>query len=147
MREHSSQNNESTTETLMRMISDDPKVTFVCHAGSCDEAIKLVKARRKHKKKGESIKTDEKRDMPHDRAQYAKEIVLGSSLGNGEFLLNVMWVNKEVKHYHKLHPEILGVDVTHGANSEKRGLHRGCSKSIDLRNLPHVNSFMPSEQA
>ena len=104
MRKHSSQHNESTAETLTRVISDDPNVSFVCCAGSYDEANQLVKVCRKRKKKGKSTKTDEKRGMPHDHAQCVKEIVLGVSLGNGEFLLNVTWVNEEVKHHHELHP-------------------------------------------
>ena len=48
-------------------------------------------------KRGVPINTDEKRDIPQDHAQCVKEIVLGLSLGNREFLLNAMWVNEQVK--------------------------------------------------
>ena len=43
------------------------------------------------------MKTDNKIDISIEHAQYVKEIVLGLSLGNGEFLLNAMFVTEEAK--------------------------------------------------
>jgi len=58
-----------------------------------------------------------------------------------------MWLDETAKRYHRLYPEILGVDVTFRTNAEKRGLYRGCSKAIDMRNLPNIFAFIPSNQA
>ena len=66
------------------------------------------------------MKTDEKIDICTEHAQCVKEIVLGLSLGNGEFLLNVMFVTEEAKEHHKLCPEALGFDVAFRTNAEKR---------------------------
>ena len=52
----------------MRVISDDHQITYVCYTGSYYQANQLVKVRRKRKKKGVPIKTDEKRDLSQDDA-------------------------------------------------------------------------------
>ena len=81
----------------MQLLTDDPDVTFLCYTSSYDIAKKLVRVRRKRKKKGLPMKTDNKIDISIEHAQYVKEIVLGLSLGNGEFLLNAMFVTEEAK--------------------------------------------------
>ena len=57
-----------------------------------------------------------------------KEIILGLSLGNGKFLINIMWLDETAKRYYCLYPEILGTDATFRTNTEIRGLYCGCSK-------------------
>ena len=122
-------------------------MSFVCFTGSYDETKQLVKVRRKYKKKGAPIQTDLKTNLSEGHENYVKEVVIGLSLGKGEFVICVMWVKDVAKRDHRLHPEVLGFDVTFGTNAKKRGLHRGFSKSPDLRNLPNVNAFMSSTQA
>ena len=131
----------------MRMLTEEETMPFVCHAGSCDEAHKLVRVRRKRQSKGKIMTIEQKNNMSEEHKRFVTEIVLGLSLGNGEFLINVMWLDETAKRHHRLYPEVLGVDVTFRTNAEKRGLCRGCSIAIDLRNLPNVCAHAPSNQA
>ena len=91
--------------------------------------------------------TDDKMSRNKDHENCVKDIVHALDVGNGEFLIAVAWIDDVAKHFHRLHPEILGFDVKFRTNAEKRGSYRGCSKTIDLRNLPNFLSFMPCEQA
>ena len=75
------------------------------------------------------------------------DIVNASSLGNGEFLIDIAWTDETAKHHHRLCPEMLGFDAQERTNAEKRGLCRGCSISTDGCNLSNFMSFIPSEQA
>ena len=147
MRKCVSNATETTAETLMRTLTEDETMSFVCHTGSCDEAKKLVRVRRKRQSKGQNMTIEEKNNISEEHKTFVTEIVLGLSLGNGEFLTNVMWLDETAKRYHRLCPEVLGVDVTFRTNAEKRGLHRGCSIAIDLRNVPNVLAHAPSNQA
>ena len=65
-------------------------MSFVCCTSSCEEAKKLVKVRRKHKKKGVHIQTDIKTNLSDDYEKNVKEVALGLSLGKGEFMLCAM---------------------------------------------------------
>ena len=131
---------------MIRLLDKDESISYVCYTGSYNEAKKLVKVHRKSKKKGNMIDAAET-NVSAAHEKFAKEVVLGLSLGNGEFLINVMWVDELAKRYHRLYPKVLGADVAFGTNAEKRGLHRGCSKTIDDRNIPNIYCFMPSNQA
>ena len=74
-----------------------------------------------------------------------KSVVEGLSIGDGEFLIAVIWITARGRHYHSLYPFANGYDVKYRTNSEKRPLIRGCAKHPDGRNLPTVNGFLPSE--
>ena len=58
-----------------------------------------------------------------------------------------MWLDETAKRCYRLCTEILGVDVTFRTNAEKRGLHCGCNKAIDLCNLPNMLAYIPSNQS
>ena len=53
-RDHKSSSTDSTAETLTRMPSEDETMSFVCHAGSHDDAQQLMRVHRKRKSKGEN---------------------------------------------------------------------------------------------
>ena len=147
MRKHGVSINESTAETLFRLLDNDDAQSCVCCTGSYDEAKELVRVRLKRKKKGETPVADDKASRNEDHENHVKDIVHALAIGNGEFLIDVAWIDDLAKHCHRQCPEILGFDLKFRTNAEKRGLHRGCSKTIDLRNLPNFTSFMPCEQA
>lgn len=77
---------------------------------------------------------------------YIKSVIEGLNLGDGEFLLAVAWVTVDARHFHSMYPDVLGIDVVFGTNTEKRPLIRGTGKSSSNKNLPIINAFLPSEQ-
>ena len=147
IRRYDSNLNESTAETLIRLLNEDESITHLSCAGSYDQAQQLVRVRKKRKSKGNKVDQEGNCNVSNDHKRFVKEIILGLSLGNNKFLINAMWIDEKAKRYHCLYPDILGVDVNFRTNAEKRGLLRGCSKAIDNRNLPNIFSFMPSSQA
>jgi len=42
---------------------------------------------------------------------------------------------------------VLGMDTTNGTNNEKRGLQKIVGKTMDNKNVPIMDVFVPSEQA
>ncbi len=73
-------------------------------------------------------------------------IIEGLTMGDGQILLAIMWITKDAKRYHSKFPHVLGLDVTFGTNAEKRPLFRASGKTSNNKNVPHVNSFIPSQQ-
>ena len=77
---------------------------------------------------------------------YVKAVVNALSLGDDEILLAIAWATAEGRLYHIKYPQVLGIDVKYGTNSERRPLARGVGKTGNERNFTPVNSYMPSEQ-
>ena len=147
MRKYGVAGKESTAETSLRILDNDDSQSYICCTGSYDQAKQLVRVRRKRKKNNTKPTIDEKKCAQKEHERYAMDIANALSLGNGKFLIAIAWLDESAKHYHKLHPEVLGFDVQFRTNSEKRGLYRGCSMSADGRNLPNLLSFIPSVQS
>jgi hypothetical protein len=78
--------------------------------------------------------------------QYIQSVIEGLSLGDGQFLLAVVFVTADEVRYHSMFPSVLGVDVVFGTNQEKRPHMRGTCKSSDNKNVPVFNAFLPSQQ-
>ena len=55
-------------------------------------------------------------------------------------------MTEEGRHFHRLFPHVLGMDVVFGTNNEKRPHLRGTGKSFANKNLPLINAFLPSQQ-
>ena len=83
----------------------------------------------------------------HDQGKaFIRALIKGLSIKDGTILLALMWVTKTGKLYHRKFPHVLGLDVTHGTNAEKRGLFRASGKTSSNRNFPLINAYIPSEQ-
>lgn len=85
-------------------------------------------------------------DAHAEAKSYVKGIIEGLTMGDGQILLAIMWITKDAKRYHSKFPHVLGLDVTFGTNAEKRPLFRASGKTSNNKNVPHVNSFIPSQQ-
>ncbi len=85
-------------------------------------------------------------DVTAEAKLFIKSLVEGLTLKDGSILLAIMWVTKEGRSYHFKFPHVLGMDVTFGTNAERRPLFRSSFKTANNKNIPHVNSFIPSEQ-
>ena len=85
-------------------------------------------------------------DVSQDAKSFVKSLISQLTTGDGTILLAVMWVTDDGKLYHKKFPHVLGCDVTFGTNAEKRPLFRASGKTMDNKNIPHVNAFAPSQQ-
>ena len=55
---------------------------------------------------------DEKNNLASGNQRFAKDDFLGFSLGNGEFLINTMWIDEKSKRHNRLCHEMLGIDAT-----------------------------------
>ena len=78
-----------------------------------------MRVRRKRQSKVKYLTIEEKNNISEEHKRFVIELVLGLSLGNGEFLINVMWLDETAKRYHRLYSEVLGVDITFQTNAEK----------------------------
>ena len=79
---------------------------------------------------------------------YAASIIRALSINeNSELLLCCCWMSKDQLRYFDLYPTVLGMDVTHGTNSEKRPLFRGVVISPNKKITTVVNGYLPSEGA
>lgn len=121
-------------------------MSHMCCTGSYDKAQQLVQVCRKRKSKEKNMTIEEKNNLSEEHKRFAKEIMSSSSIGNGEFLINVMWLDETTKRYHWLYLEILGIDVGFRTNAERCSLHCRCSKAIDSLNLLNIFSCAPLNQ-
>ena len=85
-------------------------------------------------------------DIHNDGKAFIKDLIKGLTLKDGTVLLAVMWVTKSGKLYHRKFPYVLGLDVTFGTNSEKRGLFRVSGKTSNNNNIPIISAYIPSER-
>ena len=85
-------------------------------------------------------------DVSTEAESFVKNLITQLTTGDGTILLAVMWITDDGKLYHKKFPHILGCDVTFGTNAEKRPLFRASGKTMNNKNIPHINAFIPSEQ-
>ena len=85
-------------------------------------------------------------DVSQDAKSFVKHLITQLTTGDGTILLAVMWITDDGKLYHKKFPHVLGCDVTFGTNAEKRPLFRASGKTMDNKNIPHINAFVPSQQ-
>ena len=93
VRKHNVISDESNAKTLIRLSSDDDRMPCESFIGSYNEATKLVRVCRKLKSKGNKLLIDDKNNLESEYQRFVKEVVLGLSLGNGEFLINTMWID------------------------------------------------------
>ena len=84
---------ESNAETLIRLLSEHDTMSCVLCTRRCDESTKLVRARRKRKRKVNKLLIDEKHNLESEHQRFVKDVVLGLSIGNGEFLIRTMWID------------------------------------------------------
>ena len=90
LRKYQTNSKESAAKSLTWLLTKDDAISYVMHAGSCDEASQLVKIHRKRKSKGKKIVESDITNAIIEHQKFVKEVVLGLSLGNGEFLISVM---------------------------------------------------------
>ena len=88
----------------------------------------------------------ELKELSTSAQQYIQSVIEGLSLGDGHFLLAVVFVTADEVRYHSMFPSVLGVDVVFGTNQERRPHMRGTCKSSDNKNIPLFNAFLPSQQ-
>lgn len=103
---------------------------------------------RKKSKSSKSVQAESDIEkLSESSKKYIKAVIEGLDLGNGEFLLAVAWATADGRRFHQMYPDVLGLDVVFGTNTEKRPMMRGVGKSTSNRNLPVVNAYFPSQQA
>ena len=121
---------------------------------SFDQATNLVRVRtrkstfKRRKKKSTHIGFEEFEEVcdDADTKRFVKAIAEALKIGDGQVLLGVGWSTKESQQYFRKYPYVLGFDVKYGSNNERRPLFRVVSKTIQNRNVPLVNCFLPSQQ-
>ena len=119
IRKHQTRDNESAVKTLVRLLTEDDTISYASCTGSYDEAKQLVKVRKKRKSKGKKFNNELNNNISLEHENFVKDVVLGLSLRNREFLISVMWVDEIAKWYHKLCPDALGADVAYRNNTDK----------------------------
>ena len=85
-------------------------------------------------------------DVSPDAKSFVKSLIQQLTTGDGTILLAVMFISEEGRKYHVKFPHVLGCDVTFGTNAEKRPLFRASCKTMDNKNIPIINAFVPSQQ-
>lgn len=85
-------------------------------------------------------------DVSADAKSFVKSLIQQLTTGDGTILLAVMFISEEGRKYHIKFPHVLGCDVTFGTNAEKRPLFRASCKTMDNKNIPNINAFVPSQQ-
>ena len=81
----------------------------------------------------------------NETVSYVRALVKCLKLGDDEILLALGFATKESRLYHQKFPEVLGFDVKHGTNNERRPLFRLVGKTADNKNVPFMNVYLPSE--
>lgn len=76
---------------------------------------------------------------------YVRALVKCLQLGDDEILLALGFATRESRLYHQKFPEVLGFDVKHGTNNERRPLFRLVGKTANNKNVPFMNVYLPSE--
>ena len=118
VRKQGSNDDETTAEILMRMLISDDGTDHVSYAASWNEALDLVKVRKQRK----NVKNATEQDvdsMPGDAKSFVKSVINVPQLKEGSTLITIVWVSKIARHYHLLHPQVLGVDTKKKVNAKK----------------------------
>ena len=77
---------------------------------------------------------------------YVKAVVESLKLKDGRVLLAVIWATAEGRLGHTRYPYVIGFDIMHGDNNEKRPHFRGITKSWRNNSLPTIDGLFPSMQ-
>ena len=80
-----------------------------------------MRVRRKRKAKEDNVEQDLSH-VPDDTQSFVKSVVDGLSIGDGEFLIAVVWITERGCPCHSLYTFAKGYDVKYRTNSEKRPL-------------------------
>mmetsp|Transcript_33105 Transcript_33105/g.75589 ORF Transcript_33105/g.75589 Transcript_33105/m.75589 type:complete len:861 (+) Transcript_33105:270-2852(+) len=144
---------DSSGEKLVNDLTKKEGTEFVMLTGSFDQAMQQTRVnmtRRKvlaHNKLSAPHKQSVDVDKLGDKASdHVKNVVLGLSLGDGEYLIAIAWCTAEQREWHRKFPFVFGNDETFRSNDEDRPLSRLCGLSMNGNLLPFVEAFIPSRQ-
>ena len=107
VRKHVTNPDETTAETLIRMLKSNDDIEFVSYAASCNEALDLVKVR-KQRKNLKNMTEQDVDSVPGDTKSFVKSVINGLQLKEGSMLIAIVWVSKIARHCHHLCPQVLG---------------------------------------
>ncbi len=138
--------NTSAADRLMQKLSEDPGTHYYAYVCDRDDSG-LITIRNVKRKAGQNqIVADVSPPYEEETLLYVDTIIDALSLDSGtKLLLAVSWVTDEAITYLTRFPSVIGLDVTHGTNSEKRPLARGTAKTYERKNIPFYNCFLPYE--
>ena len=149
----------SPAQRLINALNKDPDIQYVAYIAELSTAKELLTIRKTKKQLNSTTvvidNTDvtsfsEKTSIPLEETpqSYAASIIKALSINeNSELLLCCMWMSKAQLRYFDLYPSVLGMDVTHGTNSEKRPLFRSVVISPNKKITTVANGYLPSEGA
>ena len=142
--------NLSAGQKLVMMLEDREDCDYIILTGSYDEAMDLVRVKKKRRSKTRGKETIDNetivKDLDQEAEDHVKNVVKGLELGNNEYLIAIAWCTEEQKLYHRKFPFILGYDETFRTNAEKRALASLCGMTMDNKLLMFVEAFLPSKQ-
>jgi hypothetical protein len=101
--------------------------------------------KKRNKRNDVIMSPTELKEIDDSSAQFIKSVIEGLDLGSGEFILAVCWVTEHARHYHRLFPSVLSLDVVFGTDAEKRPLMGGIGKTASNKNLPIVDALLPNQ--
>ena len=149
---------DSPAQRLISSLDENPDIEYVAYIAQVSTARDLLtikKTRKKMDKNAAEVVENTEVDqfsqettvpLKETPQSYAASIVKALSLdGNQQLLLGCCWMSRDQKRYFKMYPTVLGFDVTHGTNAEKRPLGRGVVITPDRKIVTVFNAFLPSE--
>jgi len=142
---------DTPAERLLLHLQSTPGLSYIALTGEMDQAglitFRQTKKTRMHPTPTSEIVHGLVSSVDEDTPQnYTQRMIKALSLEDGQkILLAVAWVTTEARRYFQMFPEVCGVDVTNGTNSEQRPNARGTLLSSNNKNIPFWNSFLPSE--
>ena len=156
LNKHRNHQDESTADTTLRILENEARengLKYVVLMASYDRAKNLVKVRsRKPRNNSRNHHLDigfeelEQVSRDKDTNRFVKAVVEALQLEDGNILLGVAWATKESQKWFEKFHDVLGFDVKYGTNNEKRPLFRVVGKTINDKNIPLINGYLPSQQ-
>ena len=139
VRKHGTNPDETTVETLMRMLKSNDDAEHISYVASYDEVLGLAKVR-KQRKNTKNVTGQDVDSVPGDTKSLVKSVTNSLQLKEGSTLIAIVWESKVARYCHRLCPQVLG-GVKKRTNTEKRSLARLTGVDVEGRNLPRVQVF------
>lgn len=145
--------NQTTGEQLLSFLENAPEIDFIEYTSSREMSQNLIKIRKKKGRRTNAEKQAEANDSSTTKLtakgrakRDLDELIDALQIEDGRsILVAVAWTSERQANYFRMFPDVIGLDITHNTNAEKRPMMIVVARTSNGNIIPVVNAFFPSE--
>lgn len=127
-------------EQLLELLKTSPDQDYIYFTASVDLSSKLLTIKKTSKK--ETNECFPQGTLKDDMMELLRGLFIEDG---GSVLVAVCWTSDQQRRYFQMFPEVIGFDITHKTNAEKRPMFIIVARTSNGKNIPIMNAFCPSE--